>query len=80
MGVDTKYFLFFQEKAKGPENEMAKMEKLLSLVREPSAKNWFLNFAGDQTITKERRVKSYPQWKKRRIFRVLKKLVGHKKT
>ncbi|XP_066021840.1 dynein intermediate chain 2, ciliary isoform X1 [Pocillopora verrucosa] len=28
-----------KEKAKGPENEMAKMEKLLSLVREPSAKN-----------------------------------------
>ena len=33
-------FSLFQEKAKGPENEMAKMEKLLSLVREPSAKNW----------------------------------------
>lgn len=80
MGVDTKSFLFFQEKAKGPENEMAKMEKLLSLVREPSAKNWFLNFADDQTINKERRVKSYLQWKKKRIFRVLKKLVGHKKT
>lgn len=32
-------FSLFQEKAKGPENEMAKMEKLLSLVREPSAKN-----------------------------------------
>lgn len=73
MGVDTKSFLFFQEKAKGPENEMAKMEKLLSLVREPSAKNWFLNFADDQTITNL-------QWKKKRIFRVLKKLVGHKKT
>lgn len=28
-----------KEKAKGPENEMTKMEKLLSLVREPSAKN-----------------------------------------
>lgn len=28
----------FQEKAKGPENEVAKMEKLLSLVREPSEK------------------------------------------
>jgi len=28
-----------KEKAKGPENEMAEMEKLLSLVREPSAKN-----------------------------------------
>jgi len=33
------FFYLFQEKAKGPENEMAKMEKLLSLVREPSAKN-----------------------------------------
>ena len=29
-----------QEKAKGPENEVAKMEKLLSLVREPSEKKW----------------------------------------
>ena len=27
-----------QEKAKGPENEVAKMEKLLSLVREPTEK------------------------------------------
>jgi len=36
----TIFFLYLiQEKAKGPENEMAKMEKLLSLVREPSAKN-----------------------------------------
>lgn len=35
----------FQEKAKGPENEMAKMEKLLSLVREPSAKNWMTGVA-----------------------------------
>lgn len=28
-----------KEKAKGPENEVAKMEKLLSLVREPPSKN-----------------------------------------
>ena len=36
---DSIFFYLFQEKAKGPENEIAKMEKLLSLVREPSAKN-----------------------------------------
>ena len=28
-----------KEKVKGPENEIAKMDKLLSLVREPSDKN-----------------------------------------
>ena len=33
------FYFCLQEKAKGPENEIAKIDKLLSLVREPSEKS-----------------------------------------